>query len=279
MALSSALAAVLAGLYLVFGPASQDLAAATFRADLFAEHGFALWNNNWYSGHYLLSYSVLYPPLGALLGAKLTAAVAAVAAAAVFAALAVGRFPAPGDRGRVLCGSLWFAAAAAAWLLTGRVPFVLAVPFGLAALLAAERGRAPLGGALAVLASLSSPVGGLFTAIAAAAIWLGGDRRGGGLAGARRGAADPRAQPRLPGRRRGAVRALGLRRGAAAGAARPLAGSRREQRVLRIGVALYALLALAVFVIPNAARRQRHPPRRPLRRAGAPAGALAARVA
>ena len=60
------LAAALAAVYLAWAPASQDLAAATFRADLFADHGFAIWNNAWYAGHYLLSYSVLYPPLGAL---------------------------------------------------------------------------------------------------------------------------------------------------------------------------------------------------------------------
>ncbi len=42
------LAAALAAVYLVWAPASQDLAAATFRADLFADHGFAIWNNAWY---------------------------------------------------------------------------------------------------------------------------------------------------------------------------------------------------------------------------------------
>ena len=86
--LPTALAALLAAIYLAVAPASQDLAAATFRADLFSEHGFALWNNQWYSGHYLLSYSVLYPPLAALLGVRLVGALAVVAAAAVFAALA-----------------------------------------------------------------------------------------------------------------------------------------------------------------------------------------------
>ncbi|MDP9189479.1 MAG: hypothetical protein M3O25_09550, partial [Actinomycetota bacterium] len=81
------LAAGLAAIYLLWAPESLDLAAAIFRADLFADHGFLLWSNDWYSGHHLLSYSVLFPPLGALLGVRLTGALAAVAAAAVFAAL------------------------------------------------------------------------------------------------------------------------------------------------------------------------------------------------
>src|SRR4051794_24281326 len=151
---STLLAAAIAGVYLIWGPPSQDLAAATFRADLFADHEFVIWNNAWYSGHYLLSYSVLYPPLGALLGPRLAGAVGAVAGAAIFAALA-GR--AYGERAAV--GSLWFAAALGAWLFTGRMPFLLAVPFGLAALLPAGAGWG-LGFAacLAGLCSLTSPI-------------------------------------------------------------------------------------------------------------------------
>ena len=53
------LAAALAAVYLVWAPPSEDLAAAIFRADLFDREGFVLWNNDWYSGHYLLSYSCL----------------------------------------------------------------------------------------------------------------------------------------------------------------------------------------------------------------------------
>ena len=47
------LAAALAGAYLVWEPPSADLAAQTFRADLFAAHGFLIWNNDCYAGHYL----------------------------------------------------------------------------------------------------------------------------------------------------------------------------------------------------------------------------------
>ena len=212
------LAAALAAVYLIWAPASQDLAAATFRADLFADHGFAIWNNAWYDGHYLLSYSVLYPPLGALLGPRLTGALAVVAAAALFATLARRRF---GDR--ALIPSLWFAAAVAAWLLTGRIPFLLAVPFGLGALL--DRTRAARGRrrALAAAASLASPVAGLFVALAGAALGLAGSAAPGAGAGARGADPDRGPQPRLPDRRLRALRVLGLDRDPAAGGGRALA--------------------------------------------------------
>src|SRR3954468_12813892 len=103
---STLLAAAIAGVYLIWGPPSQDLAAATFRADLFSDHGFVIWNDAWYSGHYLLSYSVIYPPLGAWLGPRLTAALAVVVGAALFALLARRQFA-----GAAMVPSLWFAAA------------------------------------------------------------------------------------------------------------------------------------------------------------------------
>ena len=242
----TALAAVLAVGYLIWSPPSQDLSAATFRADLFADHGFVLWNNDWYSGHHVLSYSVLYPPLAALLGVRVVGALGVVAAAAVFAALARDRF---GDR--ALVPAMWFAAGAASWLLTGRMAFLLALPFGLGALLAADRGHAVLGALLAALGSLASPVAGLFVGLAGVAIGLAGERaRGAWLA---LGAVVP-------------IVVLNL--------AFPVGGEEPfvfdafiavpvlavavlwlvpvEYRVLRIGVLLYAALALAVFVIPNA---------------------------
>ncbi len=240
------LAAALAAAYMICSPASQDLAAATFRADLFADHGFVIWNNDWYSGHYVLSYSVLYPPLGALLGPRLVGALAVVAAAALFALLARRRFGA-----RALIPSLWFAAAIGAWLLTGRIPFLLAVPFGLGALLAADSGRSVSAALLATLASLASPVAGLFVALAGVAIALAGDRvRGAALA---IGGAAPIAVLNLafpvPATSRSSSRPSSRSRSSPRSA---LWLVPTEFRALRIGVALYALLALAVFVIPNA---------------------------
>jgi hypothetical protein len=244
---STLVASAIAVAYLIWGPLSQDLAAATFRADLFSDHGFVIWNNAWYSGHYVLSYSVLYPPLGALLGPRLAGSIGAVAAAAVFAVLARRRY---GDR--ALIGSLWFAAAVSAWLFTGRMPFLLAVPFGLAALLPREgAGPLTLAATMAALSSLASPVVGLFTVIAGVALALAGERaRGLALAA---GAAVPIVVLNLAFPTGGeepfvfsAFIAIPILAAAVIWLVPP------EQGALRIGALLYALLALIVFVVPNA---------------------------
>jgi hypothetical protein len=231
---------------LIWAPPSQDLAAASFRADLFADHGFLLWNDQWYSGHYLLSYSVLYPPLGALLGPELVGAVAVVAAAILFAILAERRF------GSVaLVPSLWFAVGVTAWLLTGRIPFLLAVPIGLAALLPRSPGPLWPAALLAALTSLASPVAGLFLGLAGVALGLAGERgRGVALA---LGAAGP-------------IVVLNLL--FPVGGTEPFVFSAfiavpllavvvvwlvpARYRALRIGAVLYGALAIVAFAVPTA---------------------------
>src|SRR3954462_3038905 len=61
-----------------------DVAAATYRADLFAAHGFPLWDGNRYGGPYPLSSSAPAPPLMWLLGATPLAIGSAVASTALF---------------------------------------------------------------------------------------------------------------------------------------------------------------------------------------------------
>src|SRR6476620_12655612 len=107
------LAAAAALVYLLWAPPSADLAAQTFRADLFGREGFALWNAQWYGGHHLPGYSVLFPPLAALLGPRGAGAVAAVACAALFAALVEGHWGR-----RAWLGAAWFAVGASGLLLT-----------------------------------------------------------------------------------------------------------------------------------------------------------------
>src|SRR4051812_19608494 len=79
-ALPVATSAALCVLYLALDLHPVDLAASTYRADLFADHGLTLWNGNWYGGHYTLSYSVLSPPLTWLVGSGALG----VAAAGIF---------------------------------------------------------------------------------------------------------------------------------------------------------------------------------------------------
>jgi hypothetical protein len=151
--------------YLIWQPRTVDLAAHTFRADLFGEEGFTIWNGQWYGGHHTPAYSILSPPLAWLLGPPLALAVAAVASAAVFPPLVRGAF---GDE-RARWGSIWFGVGTVTLLLTSRLPFAIGVALGLAALLALQRGRYAAAIALAALCPLGSPVAGLFLAMAGAA--------------------------------------------------------------------------------------------------------------
>ena len=169
-----AVAIAFAVVYLIWEPRTVDLAAHTFRADLFGEEGFTIWNGQWYGGHHTPAYSILSPPLAWLLGPPLALALAAVASAALFPPLARRAF---GDE-QARWGSLWFGIATATLLFTARLPFALGVAFGLAALLALQRRRYAWAIVFSALCPLGSPVAGLFLAMAGVAVALAasGDR-------------------------------------------------------------------------------------------------------
>jgi hypothetical protein len=158
-------AIALAVVYLIWQPRTVDLAAHTFRADLFGEEGFTIWNGQWYGGHHTPAYSIVSPPLAWLLTPPLALALAAVASAALFAPLARGAF---GERS-ARWGAIWFGVGSATLLFTSRLPFALGVAFGLAALLALQRRRNALAIVLSALCPLGSPVAGLFLAMAGVA--------------------------------------------------------------------------------------------------------------
>ncbi|MGI8593518.1 MAG: hypothetical protein ACR2ML_03975 [Solirubrobacteraceae bacterium] len=237
-----ALCALLALAYLVLAPASADLAAQEYRVGLFGDEGFVLWDGGWYGGHHTLGYSVLFPALGALLGAREAGALAAVAAAGLFAALVHGRW---GDRARL--GASWLGLGAGAWLFTGRLTFLLGVAVGLGSLLAAQRGRTVPALALAALCGLASPVAALFLSICGVG-WAVVDRaRGLSLAAA---ALAPVLLLTLafpeggshPFQLRYLLPILAI---AAAG----VALLPREEDAVRAGAVLYALTAVALFLV------------------------------
>jgi hypothetical protein len=161
-------AAVLALAWMAFGPATPDLAAQVYRADLFQRAGWTIFDLYWYGGHHMPAYSILFPPLGALLGVRTVGVLAAVASALLFERIARRQFGASAAR----WGALWFGIGTAADLLIGRLTFALGVAFALGAVLALQRGRRRLGYALGALCSLASPVAGLFLALAGVAHWL-----------------------------------------------------------------------------------------------------------
>ena len=152
-----ALSAALAGILLVWDPHVRDLAAQTFRAELFEQAGFAIWNGSWYQGHYTLTYSVLFPPLAALLGPMVVGAISVVASAYLFDRLVREHW---GERARP--ATLWFAVGAVAMLATGNLTYSLGVAFGLASLRCLQCGRPRLAIAPAVACGLSSPVAAAF---------------------------------------------------------------------------------------------------------------------
>ena len=165
-------AAGLAIVYVLVSPPSLDLAAHLLRAKLFSAEGFGLWNNWWYAGHTVPGYSVLFPPLAAALTPQLTAGIAATASAAVFERLAFAQFGPT-----AWLGSLWFGAATASELFTGRLTFAFGMLPALGTALALQRKRPALASALAFLTALASPVAALFAALAGAAYALGNLKR------------------------------------------------------------------------------------------------------
>jgi hypothetical protein len=239
-------AAAGAGAYLLLHPASADLAAQEYRAGLVRSAGLGIWDNGWYAGHHTPAYSVLFPPLGAALGVRLAGALTAVAAAALFERLARRHWP----QGAAAAAALWFALAALATLLSGRLTFLLGVATGLGALLALGARRPALAAVLAVVTTLASPVAGLFLALAAVAVGL--------AAPARRVAAGLVAGGAL-------APAVALAALFPEGGTEPFAASAfwpalaavalvaallpARERALRIGAALYALACAAAYVL------------------------------
>jgi hypothetical protein len=177
-------AALFAAIYVIVSPASLDLADHLFRAQLFRDEGFGLWNNLWYSGHHIVGYSVLFPAVSALLSPQLAGALAATGTAALFEPLARRHFGEDAWLGAIL-----FGAATAIDLYTGRLAFAFGALPALGAIVALDRGATALACGLAVLSALCSPVAALFAALIAAGYALGGLLRARRLTAALPGAA------------------------------------------------------------------------------------------
>jgi hypothetical protein len=162
--LPTAVAAGFALIYVIVSPASLDLAAHLFRAKLFDAEGFGLWDNWWYAGHNTLGYSVLFPPLAAWLTPQLVAGIAIVGTAALFELLVRERF---GEDAWL--AALWFGAATATNLFTGRLTFAFGMLPATATAFALSRRRPWIAATAAILTALSSPVAALFAALAGGA--------------------------------------------------------------------------------------------------------------
>ena len=113
-------------------------------------------------------YSVLFPPVSAALTPQLAAGLAATATAALFEPLARRHFGPD-----AWLGALWFGAATATNLFTGRLAFAFGLLPAVATALALQRGRPRLACALGFITALCSPVAALFAALAGGAYAIG----------------------------------------------------------------------------------------------------------
>jgi hypothetical protein len=144
-----------------FGVRGVDVPAQTYYVELFRAHGWVLWDNGWYGGHYLVSYSLLFPPLGGTLGLYGAALVCAATSAWAFARLVTP------DTGTPHAGSvLVFAAGTVVAVAIGQVPFLAGVAVALLALLAARRHHFVVALVFAGACPLFSQVAAVFLVLA-----------------------------------------------------------------------------------------------------------------
>jgi hypothetical protein len=232
----------------VFGFRGPDVPAQMYLSQLFHTHGWILWDNGWYGGHYQFSYSVLFPALGGSIGLYGAAFVCAVTSAWAFERLVVAHF----GRRSVLAVTL-FAVSTIVPVAIGQLPFLAGEAVGLLALLAAHRQHRVFAIVLAVSSALFSEVAGVFLVLALIAWGLTSDRgRRLPLFALAAVAALPVAVlsltlPRLgPFPFRGADLALVVALCIVGALAFP-----PHHRAIRVGLALYGFAAIVVFVVPN----------------------------
>ncbi len=238
-----ALACALAGLRGV------DFAAAAYRVELFHRDGLTLWDSQWYGGHWTFGYSVIFGPVAALIGVSGTEIVCAAAASWAFDRLAVARFGAAGR-----AGAIAFAAGTLVQVVIGQAPYLLGETIGLLALVAATSRRWTVAVTLAMATALASPLAALFLGIAALAWALGRwpERHLGAWALAGAALVPVLALELLfPGQ---GVFPFATKNLVEMSIAIVLVGlvALRHDRVMAIGVGLYAVAVVGAFVVPSA---------------------------
>ncbi|MFD6325418.1 MFS transporter [Streptomyces sp. NPDC058442] len=165
--------------FFTFANSGGDLAAQDAWAEFVGRHPDSAYNLAWYGGMHPVSYSVVSPYLMSLLGVRTTMMLAGTASAALLTMLLIRGLPG-------LRNPLWAALAGVFGLLgnavSGRVTFGLGVMFGLAAVAVVfcwphrwrykRWAKALCAAPLAALATMSSPVAGLFVGLVAVALFL-----------------------------------------------------------------------------------------------------------
>ncbi|MDT0614296.1 MFS transporter [Streptomyces lancefieldiae] len=164
--------------FFTFANSGGDLAAQDAWAEFVGRHPDSAYNLAWYGGMHPVSYSVVSPYLMAVLGVRTTMMIAGTLSAGLLTIVLI--------RSRVVRNPLWASLAGLFGLLanaiSGRVTFGLGMMFGLGAVAVVfcwphrwrhERwAKALCAAPLAALATMSSPVAGLFVGLVAAALFL-----------------------------------------------------------------------------------------------------------
>ncbi|MBQ0829372.1 MFS transporter [Streptomyces tagetis] len=164
--------------FFTFANSGGDLAAQDAWAEFVGRHPASAYNLAWYGGMHPVSYSVVSPYLMSLLGVRTTMMIAGTLSAGLLTLILI--------RSRSVRNPLWAAMAGLFGLLgnaaSGRVTFGLGTLFALGAVAVVfcwpyrwryrRWAKALCAAPLAALATMSSPVAGLFVGLVAVALFL-----------------------------------------------------------------------------------------------------------
>ncbi|MFF5534109.1 MFS transporter [Streptomyces cinerochromogenes] len=164
--------------FFTFANSGGDLAAQDAWAEFVGRHPDSAYNLAWYGGMHPVSYSVVSPYLMSVLGVRTTMMIAGTASAGLLTMVLI--------RSRAVRNPLWAALAGVFALLcnaiSGRVTFGLGTMFALGAVAAVfcwphrwrfkRWAKALVAAPLAALATMASPVAGLFVGLVAVALFL-----------------------------------------------------------------------------------------------------------
>ena len=180
--LATAISAVLHVLWAQYlAKDSGDMAAQYAWTEFIRAHPAASYNLSWYGGMHPASYSILSPYIMAALGVRTTAVIAGTLSATVAGVMVMRS----GIK-RPMLPVLWTMFALWCDVVSGRVTFALGMLFALVAttlLYPAERAvrgrtsRLATATLMAALATMCSPVAGLFLLVVAGALFLTGRRK------------------------------------------------------------------------------------------------------
>ncbi|MEY9992089.1 membrane protein YdbS with pleckstrin-like domain [Streptomyces sp. V4I8] len=164
--------------FFTFASSGGDLAAQDAWAEFVGRHPDSAYNLAWYGGMHPVSYSVVSPYLMSVLGVRTTMMIAGTISAGLLTLVLI--------RSRSVRNPLWAALAGVFGLvcnaISGRVTFALGTMFALGAVAVVfcwphrwrykRWAKALCAAPLAALATMSSPVAGLFVGFVAVALFL-----------------------------------------------------------------------------------------------------------